>query len=108
MGMIFVTHGAARLFYNSVSDFGAYLNSQGFIIGLLLAWIITIGEMVCGTMLAIGYKVKYCVIFHALIVIAGIFLIHLPNGWFVVGHGANGIEYSVLILAVLLLLYSRE
>lgn len=107
-GFIFVTHGSARLYYRSVPDFGAYLNSQGFVIGVFLAWAITIGEMVFGTMLAIGYKVKYCVIFHALIVITGILLIHLPNGWFVVGHGANGIEYSVLILAVLLFLYSRD
>lgn len=108
MGLIFVTHGAARLFYSSVSDFGIYLDSRGFLIGAFLAWIITIGEMVFGSMLAIGYKVKYCVVFHALIVITGIFLIHLPNGWFVVGHGTNGIEYSVLILAVLFFLYSRE
>lgn len=108
MGLIFVTHGAARLFYNSVSDFGTYLNSQGFIIGVFLAWTITIGEIVFGSMLAMGYKVKYCVIFHALVVVSGIFLIHLPNGWFVVGHGTNGAEYSVLILAVLVFLYSRE
>lgn len=108
MGLIFITHGAARLYYNSVSDFGEYLNSQGFLIGVFLAWVITIGEMVFGSLLAIGYKVKYCVIFHALIVITGIFLIHLPNGWFVVGHGANGVEYSVLILAVLVFLYSQD
>lgn len=25
MGLIFVTHVAARLYYNSMSDFGAYL-----------------------------------------------------------------------------------
>lgn len=108
IGLIFVTHGTARLFYNSVSNFGTYLNSRGFIIGVFLAWSITIGEIVFGSMLAIGYKIKYCVIFHALVVVSGIFLIHLPNGWFVVGHGTNGIEYSMLILAVLLFLYSRE
>lgn len=108
MGLILVTHGAARLYYNSVSDFGTYLNSQGFLIGVILAWAITIWEVVSGAMLAIGYKVKYCVIFHALIVITGIILIHLSNGWFVVGHGRNGVEYSVLILVVLIFLYSLE
>lgn len=106
MGIIFVSHGAARLFYDSVSDFGSFLNSKGFIVGLFLAWAITIGEMLAGSLLAFGYKVKYCVIFHALVVLAGIFLVHLPNGWFVVGHGSGGIEYSLLILVVLLYLYS--
>lgn len=107
MGVIFFTHGAARLFYDSVSGFGNYLDSQGLMIGLILAWAITIGEMVFGTMLAVGYKVRYCVIFHATIIIAGLFLIHIPQGWFVVGHGTGGAEFSLLILAVLIFLYSR-
>lgn len=37
MGVIFVTHGAARLYYNSIADFGAFLNSKGFVIGVFLA-----------------------------------------------------------------------
>lgn len=107
MGIIFITHGAARLFYNSVSDFGGFLNSKCFVIGVFIAWAITLGEIICGGLMAAGYKVKYCVVFHALVIIGGIFLVHLPNGWFVVGHGSGGVEYSVLILAVLLFLYSK-
>jgi putative oxidoreductase len=108
MGVIFITHGLARLYYNSVGDFGNFLNAKGFIIGILLAWAITIGEIVSGSILALGYKVKYCVIFHAVVILSGIFMVHLNNGWFVVGHGTGGIEYSVLILVVLLYLYSRS
>lgn len=108
MGLIFVTHGAARLYYDSVAGFGAYLDSQGFHIGLLMAWVITIGEIVSGTLLAFGYKVRFCVMFHAVIILSGIVMLHLSHGWFVVGHGSNGIEYSVLILAVLLFIYSRD
>ncbi|MBK8885646.1 MAG: hypothetical protein IPN46_03480 [Saprospiraceae bacterium] len=29
-------------------------------------------------------------------------MVHLPNGWFVVGGGYNGIEYNVLLIAVLI------
>jgi putative oxidoreductase len=108
MGVIFITHGLARLYFNSVNDFGNFLNAKGFVVGVLLAWVITIGELVSGSLLAFGYKVKYCVIFHALIITSGIFMVHLNNGWFVVGHGSGGIEYSVLILLVLLHLYSRS
>lgn len=28
-------------------------------------------------------------------------MVHLPHGWFVVGSGSNGIEYSLLIIASL-------
>lgn len=107
VGVIFVTHGAARLAYGSVPDFGAYLNAQGFLVGVPLAWAITIGEIVSGSSLAIGYKVRYCVLFHALVIVTGLVLVHLPNGWFVVGHGAGGVEYSVLILATLSFIYAN-
>lgn len=108
MGVIFVTHGIARLYYNSVSDFGGFLNSKGFVIGVFLAWAVTFGEVISGTLLAIGYKVKYLVLFHTVVITMGIFLVHLPNGWFTVGHGSGGVEYSLLILAVLIYLYSSN
>lgn len=106
-GIIFITHGAARIFYQTVDGFGAYLDSQGFMIGLILAWTVTIGEIVSGSLLALGYKVRYCTLFHAVVIITGIFLIHLPQGWFTVGQSAGGVEYSLLLLAVLTYLYSK-
>ena len=30
----------------------------------------------------------------------GIELVHAPDGWFVVGGGRNGMEFSVLLIAV--------
>lgn len=107
MGIIFITHGTARLYYGSVPEFGGFLNSQGLMVGVSLAWIITIGEIICGGLLALGRYVRYCVIFHAMIITGGLFLIHVPQGWFVVGHGSGGVEYSLLILALLTFIYSR-
>lgn len=107
MGFTFITHGVARLFYWSVNDFGLFLNSKGIILGIILAWVITIGEIIGGFLLAAGYRVRYVILFNFTIILSGIFFVHLPNGWFVVGHGQNGIEYSLLILAVLLVLYSK-
>jgi len=108
MGIIFITHGAARLYYGSVTDFGAFLDSQGLVIGEVIAWIITIGEIFSGGLLMVGILVRYLVLFHGIIIISGILMVHLPNGWFTVGHGQGGVEYSLLILAVLIYLYSRE
>jgi putative oxidoreductase len=105
-GIIFITHGAARLYYGTLPGFGEFLNSQGFIIGHPLAWMVTIGEIVSGSCLAAGYKIKLCTVFHVIVILTGIFLIHLPHGWFTVGQGSGGVEYSLLLLAVLIFLYS--
>lgn len=106
MGITFLLHGAARLYYMSLNDFGAFLNSQGFLIGIFLAWTITVGEIIGGLLLMLGYKIRYVLIFNFIVILAGIILVHLKNGYFVVGHGQGGIEYSLLILAVLIVLYS--
>lgn len=108
MGGIVCSHGIARIFFHSVPDFGEFLNSKGLVIGTVLAWMITLGEIVAGILLAVGYRVKYCVIFQAIVILFGIIMVHAPHGWFVVGHGTNGIEYSILIFAVLLYLYSTD
>lgn len=107
-GLIFITHGLARLYYKSVSDFGNYLESLGFPVGEFLAWVITIGEILSGTLLIAGILIKYAVVFHTIILLTGILILHIHHGWFVVGHGANGVEYSLLLLAVLVLIYSKE
>ncbi len=107
MGVIFITHGAARLYYASIPNFGEFLRTKGLPIGLALAYSITILEIVSGLLLAVGFKIKYCILFHALIILGGIVLVHLQQGWFVVGHGSGGVEYSVLILAVLAVLYQQ-
>ena len=52
-----------------------------------------------------------CVRPFALLFIAiyatGIVLVHAPDGWFVVGPGRNGMEYSVLLIGSLMLVAWR-
>lgn len=108
LGIIFITHGLARLYYSSVYDFGNFLESKNIPLGIAVAWIITLGEIASGVLLAWGKFIKYCCTFHGMVIIIGIFLVHLPNGWFVAGHGKGGVEYSLLILAVLLYLFQQD
>ncbi|HEU4725815.1 MAG TPA: hypothetical protein VFU59_11025, partial [Candidatus Eisenbacteria bacterium] len=42
------------------------------------------------------------------IYVAGIILVHAKEGWFVVGAGRNGMEYSVLLVVVLLVLAAHH
>ncbi len=41
---------------------------------------------------------------YSLIYLAGIVLVHAREGWFVVGHGRNGMEFSVLLIVSLLVI----
>ena len=107
LGLIFISHGLARIYYESIPDFGVFLNGEGLYFGELIAWTITIGEVIGGMLLILGLYIRYVVVFHFVIILSGIFLVHLPNGWFVVGHGSGGIEYSILILAVLIYLFTQ-
>lgn len=95
-------HGIARISLGMVDDFGAFLTFSGLPFGLYLAWAITIFEIVGSIVLASGYYASILSIIFAIHLAAGIFLVHLKEGWFVVGAGRNGAEYSVLLIILFL------
>lgn len=97
--LLFV-HGAARV-RNGVAPFGEFLAQQGIPFGSAAAWGITIFELTATVALAGGrYVVPICAVL-ILELAAGIALVHARAGWFVVGAGRNGAEYSVLLIGVL-------
>lgn len=91
-------HAIARINAGGVAPFGEFLTVSGFPLGFYLAWAITIFEIVGGIVLAIGYFVPIIALVFALQLIMGIVLVHAKEGWFVVGLGRNGMEYSVLLI----------
>ncbi len=93
-------HGIARIALGIVDDFGGFLDQVGFPAGVVIAWTITLVEIVGGVLLALGYLVRPLCAFFIIQLILGIILVHLPEGWFVVGAGRNGIEYSALLIIV--------
>ncbi|MEQ9376063.1 MAG: DoxX family protein [Imperialibacter sp.] len=104
VGIIMMAHGFQRLYYGTVADFGGYLDSLGLMIGTPIAWGITLFELVGGITLAIGFFQKWISLTWLLVIVPGIFLVHLPNGWYVVGPGTGGVEYSCLIVVCLVVL----
>ena len=95
-------HGLARVLAGGVAPFGAFLDAQGVPAGLVLAWAVTVFELVAAPVMAWGRWVTPVALVFAAIYACGIWLVHAPAGWFVVGLGRNGAEYSVLIIACLL------
>jgi putative oxidoreductase len=99
---VFVIHGVTRAVLGTVDDFGAFLGLSGLPAGHAIAWAITGVEVIGGSGLALGFGVRPLTLWFGLQIAAGIVLVHAEAGWFVVGAGRNGAEYSVLILACLL------
>lgn len=103
LGLLIAAHGLARWWAGGVLPFGGFLESQGFLYGLLLASAIAAFEIVGSAALIAGRLVAPLCACFAGIYAVGIALVHARAGWFVVDLGRNGAEYSVLLIVCLLL-----
>jgi putative oxidoreductase len=94
-------HGWYRLIEGGVAPFGEWLTSQGIPFGPYVAAAVTGWEILATPLLALGWRVPWLCAVFAAIYATGLAMVHWPEGWFVVGGGRNGMEYSVLLLACL-------
>jgi putative oxidoreductase len=101
---LMMAHGLIRLIVAAVNGFGEFLNSKGFVIGVFIAWFLTIFEVAGGLIMATGYFVKWIAAVFIIELTMGIILVHAPVGWFVVGYQTGGAEYSVLLIFSLLVI----
>lgn len=98
-GLIIGVHAVHGLVSPAATNgFGGYLGSIGFPFGVALAWLIQIGQLCSCIGLILGRLVIPSSIFHLVILIVGIGLVHYGSGWFVVGAGRNGMEYSITLV----------
>jgi putative oxidoreductase len=96
---IMVTHGCYRALTDGfVPGFGGFLSEQGLPAGTAIATAITAWEILGGAVLAAGRLVRPLALGFVLELAAGIALVHAREGWFVVGGGRNGMEFSVLLI----------
>ena len=97
-------HGLVRVLGDGVAPFGDFLDGAGLPYGLAIAWFVTLFELVAAPLLLLGFRrlITPLSLVFASIYGCGIVLVHWPAGWFVVGAGRNGMEYSVLLIACLL------
>ncbi len=104
VSLLLIVHGIARVVLGIVDDFGVFLAGVGFPLGAVLAWAVTVLEIAGGGLLAAGKWIRPLALYFAAQLVLGIVLVHAREGWFVVGAGRNGMEYSVLLIVVLLAL----
>ena len=99
---LILIHGAYRLAAGLVEPFGTWLDSLGFPFGYGWAMAVTLYELVGPALMLARRWTSLAALGHAFILALGLVLVHLPAGWFVVGGGRNGMEYSVLLIVSLL------
>jgi len=112
LATIFLSHSLHGIFTNNdVNDFGnLFLNQIGFApFGVFIAWTTVISQIVTSLFLLADRYTKVASIINILILISGIITVHFKEGWFVVGAGRNGMEFSfVLIFMLLTLIFSNR
>ncbi len=107
--LLFMAHASMRFVNGSIPQFGwAMEKVHGFPHGELWVLAITFYELSAGTLLLLNRGVRWAASGLAVIVSVGIYLIHRHNGWFVGEHGVGGSEYSVALLAMLLVIASHD
>ena len=102
LAALIAAHGWSRFLGGGVVPFGEWLGTQGLPLGLPIAAAITAVEILGTPIFAVGYVVAPLAALYACIYSVGIAMVHAREGWFVVGSGRNGAEYSILLIVCLL------
>ena len=106
--LLFMAHAAVRIAIGSIPRFGQFMETHGFPHGVICVWAITLAELGCGTLILLNRYVRFAIIPLLVIASVGIFLIHIKLGWFVGEHGVGGMEYSVALIVMLLVLAASD
>lgn len=111
VAIIFLSHSLHGIFTgNDVNDFGnLFLNKIGFApIGVSIAWGVVISQIITSLLLIANKVVKLSCIINIIILIFGIVTVHFAEGWYVVGAGRNGMEFSFILIVVLVTLIMSD
>lgn len=105
VAIIILSHSLHGIFTNNdVNNFGnLFLNQIGFApFGIAIAWAVVLSQVITAILLLLDKYTAIASIINIMILVAGIITVHYKEGWFVVGGGRNGMEFSVVLIFVLL------
>lgn len=105
---LFGAHAVVRIVNGSIPRFASFMESIGFLDGTVAVWAITLVELAAVTMLLLGVAVRVSSAALLAIAVGGIVLIHRHAGWFVGEHGTGGMEYSVALILLLLVVAAAD
>jgi putative oxidoreductase len=102
LAAIIFTHGVYRWAEGSLPKLGEILSTHGFPAGLVLANLVNLAEVGGALLLVLRIGVWPVCFILAFIYATGVALFHARAGFFVVGPGTGGWEYSALLMTCLL------
>ena len=108
VAVIFVLHAGARIYNNSLLSFGDFLEHKGFPYGFVIAWAVTLFELIGGVLVFFRYFVKAFCIIEMIILIVGIITFHWEKGLMGVDMSLSGAEYSMILITILFAIYIAE
>lgn len=108
IGVVFVAHGAPKLFGGGVEGLAQTLGQLGVPLAAASAWLVTLLEFFGGLALIVGFLVTPIALLLSFHMLMGIVLVHASAGFYVLGsqaqHPPGGIEFNLLLIAGLLTL----
>ena len=106
--IIFILHAGARIYNDSLTGFGDFLNHKGFPFGFYTAWIVTVFELAGSVFMFFRRFVKIFCIGEMIILISGIVLVHWQKGRYIEDMSIGGIEYSIILITILFAIFLAE
>lgn len=110
VALIFLAHTLVRIMATvkgengTIARFAGFLEQKGFPLSTAIVWSITVYEFVGGLLLLAGIWSRWIASGFIVMLVAGIFIIHAANGWFVGEHGSGGMEYSFILIIALIVI----
>lgn len=101
LGVIWIAHGVPKL-TGGIEGTVNFLGGLGIPAPVLAAWFVALLESLGGFLLLVGWLVTPVALLLSIEMLVGIIVLHAPNGFYVVGSGHDGIEFSLLLIASLL------
>ena len=100
IAIILLMRSIPSIFQGHIQAFGdQYLRQVGFgDFGIILAWMVKISHILAAICLLLNRYVAIVSAITIIVLVIGAYLVHFPNGWFVIGLGTNGVEYNFLII----------
>ncbi|MBA6290358.1 DoxX family protein [Colwellia sp. MB3u-4] len=105
-GLIFIAHGAQKLFAwfggYGLEGTGQWMESIGLTPGFLMALLAGSAEFFGGLLLIVGFLIRPTSFVLAVTMIVAIFSVHITSGFFI---SNNGYEFALALLAITLALF---
>lgn len=108
VAVVFLAHAIMRVVNGHLLRFARFVGEAGVPFAIIVVWLITSFEVGGGVLLLATRHVRLLSAEFSIMLVGGILLIHRHFGWFVGQPGRGGSEYSVVLLAAVVVSTAGE